>query len=224
MNRSRSLASKILAPMAALLLVACVSEYDDEQHSMPQDDYDITEGKGDKTKQSDEDAPGECLGCEEEDGSGSTGGQKAAPDDEDDPPAGSCAEAACSEADDLGTVMGDSGADERSRQGSGSAWFAVDVVETSSSAIGYALKLKATLVSPQGENYDLFIHGDRCGGTVEGESTQPAGSTDSALVSWGEGAIGNNKIDTRRMFIEVRHVSGACGSGKWTLLVSGNTG
>jgi hypothetical protein len=207
-------------PVVALLLSAsaCMSEFDDNDHALPTDDYDFAQRAEDDDAKSDED--GYCIGCDDED-------TKTPPDDgepapvDDEPP--ECSTSTCEDATDLGTVAGDTGTDQRSRQGSGSAWFTVYVAETNFSPVGHKMRLKATLVSPEGSNYDVFIRGDRCGGPVEAESTEPAGSTDSATAEWGEGFAANNKEDSRQMYIEVRHVSGACDPGRWTLLVSGNT-
>lgn len=134
---------------------------------------------------------------------------------------------ACSGATDLGSVSGDTGADVKNTDGSTSQWFKVRVTENDEGAIGKQLWMTATLVSPPGANFDLFVYVPNSDtmecSTVSSHSTSTS-STDSAQVKFGEGGlIPNGSSDSRTVTIEVRHVSGTCNpSAKWTLKVEGN--
>jgi hypothetical protein len=133
----------------------------------------------------------------------------------------------CQGATDLGQVSGDTGADTKNADGSTSKWFTVRVTEDDSSPLATPLWLTATLTSPQGANYDLFLYvpgsDTRECASVAAQSTKTTG-TDTAHVEFGEtGALANGANDARTVTVEVRHVSGNCDpSEKWTLTVSGN--
>jgi hypothetical protein len=133
----------------------------------------------------------------------------------------------CAASTDLGSISGDQGSDSVTQQGSTSAWFKVRVTEDDNSVFGTKLKMYATLQSPAGANFDLFVYVPgsdtiECS-TVSATSTS-TGAFDSANVSFGEGgALSNGSADDRTVTVEVRHVSGACSpSAKWTLNLYGN--
>lgn len=134
----------------------------------------------------------------------------------------------CATATDLGSISGDNGNDTKSAQGSTSAWFTVRVTENDSSVFGNSLEMKATLGSPAGTNFDLFVYvagggsGKECSAVTS--SSQQASGTDQAGAEWGEGGgLSNGSSDDRTVTIEVRHVSGTCSPGaKWTLNLYGN--
>ncbi len=202
-------------PFVALALAACMSDDDDDKKPPSPSEVDITKRKsaGDG---GDEGGASACLGagCEEEVANPPQEGTLPV---EDGPPrGGSCPSRACTAAEDLGSVAGDKGSDERSRQGTGSAWFTVNVAEMS--WITWPLGVRATLVSPQGSNYDLFLYEGECGGEAVAQSTQPTGTTDTATDSWFDWGWD----DSQTILVEVRHVSGPCDGGKWTLVVAGN--
>lgn len=134
----------------------------------------------------------------------------------------------CTGATDLGSISGDTGADVKTAQGSGSQWFKVRVTENDSNLFGLTLLAKAELTSPPGTNFDLFVYvagsgsGQECS-TVTQSSTNAA-SADSAKAEWGEGSISNGSDDGRTVTVEVRWVSGTCApAAKWSLTISGNT-
>ena len=133
----------------------------------------------------------------------------------------------CTGATDLGSVSGDTGADVKTAQGSGSQWFKVRVTENDSSVFGLSLLAKAELTSPPGTNFDLFLYlpgggsGQEC--SVVSKSSTSTGA-DSASLEWGEGSISNGINDDRTLTVEVRWVSGTCSpSAKWSLTVRGDT-
>lgn len=134
----------------------------------------------------------------------------------------------CTGATDLGTISGDTGADNKIFQGSGSQWFKIRVTENDNNVFGTSLRAKAELQSPTGTNFDVFVYlagsgsGQECS-AVNNSSTSPGGF-DSATSTWGEGTISNGSSDERTVTVEVRHVSGTCApAAKWTLTVRGNT-
>jgi hypothetical protein len=133
----------------------------------------------------------------------------------------------CMAATDLGMVSGDTGADVKSAQGTGSKWFTVRVTEDDSGLTGVKLWMKATLNSPAAANYDLYVYvpgsDTRECSNVTKSSTSSA-TTDTAGVEFGEGGtFSNGSDDDRTVTIEVRHVSGPCSaSDQWTLTVNGN--
>ena len=133
----------------------------------------------------------------------------------------------CTGATDLGSVSGDTGADVKTAQGSGSQWFKVRVTENDSSVFGLSLLAKAELTSPPGTNFDLFLYlpgggsGQECS-AVSKSSTST--SADTASLEWGEGSLSNGSNDDRTVTVEVRWVSGTCSpSAKWSLTVRGDT-
>lgn len=133
----------------------------------------------------------------------------------------------CSGATKLGSVSGDTGSDALDATGSVSQWFSVRVTENDTSVSGLDLWMTATLVSPPGENFDLFLYvpstdTQECKAvSVKSTST---GATDKATAKFGEtGLFANSMPDDRTVTIEVRHVSGSCDASKsWTLDIVGN--
>jgi hypothetical protein len=133
----------------------------------------------------------------------------------------------CAGATNLGTVKGDTGSDTQSAQGSTSQWFTVRVSEDDSGVGGNNLKLHATLTSPPGTNFDLFLYVPatdvKACSAVTHQSVSTA-AVDTASAVWGEnGLFSNDEADDRFVTVEVRHVSGPCdASKKWSLTVTGN--
>ncbi len=128
----------------------------------------------------------------------------------------------------LGTLRGDKGSDSVQATGATSQWLTVRLVEADSSPIGQGMQVAATLTSPPGANFDLYLYLNKgsdqsaCGSASTDESKLLAGQTDVANVRWGEGAIANGAVDDRTLSIEVRQVSGTCTAATWSLDVQGN--
>jgi hypothetical protein len=143
------------------------------------------------------------------------------------PPPPTCdAPNTCVASTNLGSVSGDTGADMQSTQGTTSQWFQVRVSENDSSVFATSLRMKATLVSPAGANFDLYVYvpgSDTIECSAVSASSTTTGS-DQASVEFGEsGTFSNGSNDDRTVTVEVRHVSGTCSAGaKWTLSVFGN--
>lgn len=134
------------------------------------------------------------------------------------------APADCTNAEQLAAIDGDDNHDKRTATGNTSRWFKVEVVESVSSIIDYpSLSYTATLTSPPGASYGLFVYtGGTSGPTCFAAVKQGAGNPAVVSDSWGDTLASD---DTTWITVEVRHLSGdACGpSDQWTLTVEGNT-
>src|SRR5262249_9049054 len=106
----------------------------------------------------------------------------------------------CMGATDLGSVSGDTGADTKNAQGYTSQWLRVRAPENDTSIFGPDLWMTATLTSPPGTNFDLFVYvpgsDTRECSAVTHASTNSSG-TDSATSKFGEGGIANGSDDSR---------------------------
>lgn len=144
------------------------------------------------------------------------------------PPPPSCtAPAACAGATDLGSVSGDTGAGVKSATGSTSQWFKVRLSEDDSDVFATSMQVRATLVSPAGSNFDLYMYLAGNSSAVECSAVTKSSTTTGTDVTsheWGEtGTFSNGSDDDRWVTLEVRHVSGTCAAAnKWTLTVNGN--
>ncbi len=133
----------------------------------------------------------------------------------------------CAAATDLGAVSGDTGGAVLTAQGTGSQWFRVYVTEDDDGVAGVKLRASATLTSPAGTNFDLYLYNGSSSShecsAVSAQSTNGSGM-DQASVSFGEGGVlANGSNDSRYVTVEVRHVSGTCSSNaKWSLSFNGN--
>lgn len=127
-------------------------------------------------------------------------------------------------------VSGDKNADTSTQTGSTSRWLTIRVSEDDSSILdGKKLKLKLTLTSPPGTNFDLRVFladdgsGKKCPPDAPDRTSNVVSGQDTASLEWGEGFIPNGSNDDRNVSIEVVHVSGTCTTGQnWTLLAEGN--
>jgi hypothetical protein len=138
----------------------------------------------------------------------------------------------CQTAKDLGAMRGNEGTDTLSIQGAGPTWVKVRMTEVSHAwqfYTGFPMFLTATLVSPAGENFDLYVYGNPDTDTLEctnsmGKSTNPAGQDDVVHAKWGESCYYPNDIDeSRTITIEIKSADGICSSNaKWTLVLQGN--
>jgi hypothetical protein len=98
-----------------------------------------------------------------------------------------------------------------------SYWVKVTVGEDSWSATD--LRMRATLTSPPGENFDLFVYAETCN-TPTAKSEKAAGQDDVAGVIIPDNLGG----DDQWVLIEVRHIGAdQCDSAaKWKLKIEGN--
>lgn len=135
----------------------------------------------------------------------------------------------CASARNLTSVAGDTDSDTSMTTGMRSEWLNVTVTDTT--LTGSSLAANITLTSSGGSNYDLFVLKPNddggstsapkdCGATPTG--SQNANGTDTVSLTWDDETnnLGESAGDGLVLSIEVRHVSGPCGS--WSLLVQGN--
>lgn len=132
----------------------------------------------------------------------------------------------CSNARDLGIVRADEGADVVTASGAATTWFKVRVKEGDTGGPGgKRMKIRATVTSPPGANFDVFVHlagdGSSTNCTTPTASSTASVSTEEARVEWGETNFFNNEVDDRWVNIEVRWVSGTCSpTSTFTLTVN----
>jgi hypothetical protein len=130
----------------------------------------------------------------------------------------------CPTAISVGTVSGDTNADVVNVSGIASEWYKITVTEDSNGIGGRKLKLRATLTSPPGVNFDLYMYEDAPGNcTSATQQSVVSSGSDSVSAVWGEGTISNGSSDTKDVYVEVRHTSGICSAGAvWSLKFEGN--
>jgi len=143
-----------------------------------------------------------------------------------------CTKNTCSSPKDLGSMSADEGAPSKTFSGASSRWFTITAEETETglSANGRRMRLKTTLTSPPGHNFDLFVYGPssakQC--TTVAKKSESLTDPDIASLIWGEadGSGGNGSSDTAMVTIEVREIGGTAGTcdptAKWDLKVEGN--
>jgi hypothetical protein len=135
--------------------------------------------------------------------------------------------ATCTTARDLGAISGDTGTASVTAQGTCSDWVRLRVTENDGGPFAATMKLTATLISPDKEDFDLFVHVNadsdvvECA-TVTGKSELPAGRSDIVKAEWGEQYVGNYSDDSRTVSVEVRKKTGRCATQPWALLLQGN--
>lgn len=106
-------------------------------------------------------------------------------------------------------------------RGSTSEFISLRVTEESS--LWYDLKVKATLVSPPGTNFDLAVYVPKSDvendcSNIAATSKEPTGE-DVAHATWSDSTFSN---DSRTVVFQVIHVSGDCDpNARWVLKVQG---
>jgi hypothetical protein len=121
----------------------------------------------------------------------------------------------------LGSLSGDSGAENLMFEGAGNAFIAVQVREDDGGVLRNDLKVLGTLTSPASTNFDLFLYAEQngCASITDSSTTD---FLDIVDATWGEDL--NSNDDSRTVVFEVRHVSGSCSDATpWRLEVRGNT-
>ncbi len=136
--------------------------------------------------------------------------------------------ATCANAIDLGSISGDTLANQKTASGHRAAWYRVRVTEDDSDVFGIKLSMTARLTSPQNVDFDVFVYVNTATDVVECNTPSGTPSTsglvDQQYLLWGEGAFSNGTDDGRTVSIEVRPVSGTCDAGQpWQLQLVGNT-
>lgn len=134
----------------------------------------------------------------------------------------------CPTAMTLGAVSGDTGSDMLMTSGYQSTWIRVRVTEDSSGVGGIKMSLTATLTSPPGLDFDIFMYVNEGSDVVECATrvgnTTTTGNDNAVRGLWGEGSVSNGSDDGRVVSLEIRPVSGVCAPDKmWQLKIVGNT-
>lgn len=132
--------------------------------------------------------------------------------------------ATCSTAPMLGMVSGDTGSQMLMTSGYQSTWIRLRVTEDSTATI--QLSLTATLTSPPGLDFDLFMYLNESMDVVDCSTkvgtTTTTGNANAVRALWGESTIGAN--DGRYVSLEIRRIAGVCAPDKpWQLTIVGNT-
>jgi hypothetical protein len=133
----------------------------------------------------------------------------------------------CPAAQLLGTISGDTGADEVSADGYQSAWYRVRVTEDDSDISGLTLIAGATLTLPASGGFDVYMYLNEDDDVIEciklaGDASS-SGNTKSVVAEWGEGFFSNGDDDSRSVTVEVRATGTTCSAGdSWHLDVWGN--
>lgn len=135
----------------------------------------------------------------------------------------------CATAKDLGTLVGDTDKPKINAQGTCSQWLKVRITEADKSVFANNQKVEATLVSPEGADFDLYVYMNKendvteCSKASE-SSVLPASRSDVVQLTWGEEWTANNTDDSRTLAIEVRAKDAKdCGKGNWVLTLTGNS-
>ena len=132
----------------------------------------------------------------------------------------------------MGSVSGDTGNNFLQATGATSKWLLVRVTEDDSSVFSRPdLRVKFTLTHDPGTRFDLFVYksGGNGGGDRNCSSVSATGTRTSttnvagASLGWSDTTGFGGRDDSANVMIEVRHVSGPCGSARpWYLAVDGN--
>lgn len=199
---------------------ASATQGESGQGSTGEDDSTTTTGVA-ETGMDDSTSTGSIVEGSSSSSGGSTG------DDTSTPPA--CDNAlTCQTATVLGMVSGDEASPDLQADGSEPTWVAFQVTEDNESALGEALSFTATLQSPPGYDFDLYVYrgaegaSNGCNGTLQ-QSTAASG-IDVVSMSWGEGAVANGADDRRWIAVEIVAKNDMCDpEATWTLTIEGDT-
>jgi hypothetical protein len=137
-------------------------------------------------------------------------------------------ETICANAEVVGMVSGDEDSDPIDVGGSDSTWLTFQVTEDNDSAFGESVSFTATLTSPPGTDFDLYVYRGAvngqtgCGGVMD--SSTAAVGVDVVHMSWGEGGVANGGDDRAWVAVEIIPKGQMCpDGGQWSLSVDGDT-
>jgi hypothetical protein len=142
---------------------------------------------------------------------------------------GNCPNVAmCASAPGLGSISGDDDSSPIVESGSEPTWIEFQVTENDDALVGSGMSFTATLQSPAGANFDLYVYRGVEGGATgcNGFAQQSAspGPQDAVSMSWGEGVAANGLDDGVWVAVEIRAKDDMCAPPQeWTLTVEGNT-
>jgi hypothetical protein len=184
----------------------------------------IGDGEAGELEGSSDGEPGESSTSS----AGGSGGESSSGGGEDTGAPPSCPQlASCPTATVIGEVSGDQASRTIESSGAEPTWVTFQVTEDNEDVTGEAVSFTATLTSPVGSDFDLYVYrgasggATGCGGTLE-QSTS-AGAQDVVHMSWGEGALANGGDDRAWVAIEVVPKDDCDGLAEWTLTVEGDT-
>jgi hypothetical protein len=131
----------------------------------------------------------------------------------------------CTTGDVLVQIRGDAGNDLSTANGITSRWFHIYVSESVSDPLNFPqLSYTATLSSPPGMDYDLYVYtGDDQGPNCQDTPVKGTGNPETVTNTWGDTIAVE---DGTWLALEVRYVSGsACDpqDDDWTLAIEGHT-
>lgn len=136
--------------------------------------------------------------------------------------------ATCATATVIGQVSGDTASPDLGVDGTEPTWVSLQVTEDNDALTGEAVSFTATLASPPGVDFDLYVYRGASGGStgcggVAQQSTS-AGPTDVVHMSWGEGGVANGIDDRAWVAIEIRPKADVCDDmASWVLTIEGGT-
>jgi len=198
-----------------------------------------SDGGDDEDATTSDDAEGEAdvgemgesssVGDDETTGGDSTSGDESSGGATEDTGDSSCInEVMCATATVIGMVSGDESSPVIGLDGAEPTWVSFQVTEDNDSVTGESLSFTATLTSPPGVDFDLYVYRGAeggptgCGGVLE-QSTS-AGASDVVHMSWGEGGLANGGDERAWVAAEIRPKNGVCDPAlSWTLVVEGDT-
>lgn len=157
-----------------------------------------------------------------DEGSSSGGGQ-----DTGDP--SMCAAAGtCPSATVIGEVSGDESSSALHVDGFEPTWVSFQVTEDNGSVSGEQLEFTATLTSPVGYDFDLYVYRGPEGGATgcNGELSQSTsvGPDDVVHMSWGEGTVADGGDERAWVAAQIVAKNGMCDENAlWTLTIEGDT-
>ncbi len=136
--------------------------------------------------------------------------------------------ATCNNAEVIGMVSGDEGSPMLEASGADATWLTFQVTEDNDSVLGEGLSFTATLTSPPGVDFDLFVYRGAVGGPsgCNGvmDSSRSAGANDVVHATWGEAAVANGVDDRAWVAVEIVPKGEVCGDGsEWTLTIDGDS-
>lgn len=135
-------------------------------------------------------------------------------------------EASCDNGRVIGMVSGDESSPGLDIGGTEPTWLTFQVTEDNDSVVGEALRFTATLNSPPGVDFDLYVYRGApngptgCGGVMDSSTSN--GASDLVHMSWGEGGVANGGDDRSWVAVEIVVKNDACSDGSaWSLSVEG---
>jgi hypothetical protein len=103
-------------------------------------------------------------------------------------------------------------------------WLKLRVNEEETGITPVDLNVRATLVSPPGTNFDLYVYAgtpDEAQCTAVTESSTLTQSNDIVALTWQELPFAGTN-DSVWVTVRVDHVSGSCVGVQWSLTIQGN--